>query len=214
MKEEVVDAANRVIEFLDEYPEVKEIVYKNLAESRRNDEQKSNSNTNRKRKKVKRSFVPYILATALITSGVFAVHDAAKNNGNITFPVDNEVKYETINEAPVEIQQAYVGDQYSEYLEAVDSNPNLENSNFVNEVHEFGKLVSEGADKSRINEVAQNISNSTSNDLIDETLPFTATSYSKSTVEEGNTYEPVGESTQFEDDEELIVKNGSLYRRR
>lgn len=214
MREEVIDAANQVIEFLDKYPEVKEIVYKNLAESRRNDEQKSNSNTNRKRKKVKRSFVPYILATALITSGVFAVHDAAKNNGNITFPVDNEVKYETINEAPVEIQQAYVEDQYAEYLEAVDSNANLENISFDKNVPEFRKLVSGGADKSKINEVANNINNSTLNDSIDDTLPFTSTSYSRSIVEDGSIYEPVNESTQFEDDEELIVKNGSLYRRR
>lgn len=204
--EEIKKVANQVFDYLNENPQIKDEVIKKLAESRRN--------TSHKRKKVQRSFVPCIIATALFTTGVFAVRDAVKNSGNITFPVDSEVKYDTISEAPVEIQQAYVGDQYAEYLEAVDSNANLENSSFVNSIHEFGKLVSEGADKSRIDEVATNISNSTQSDSIDDTLPFTATSYSRSIVEDGSTYEPINESTQFEDNEELVVKNGSLYRRR
>lgn len=163
-----------------------------------------------KRNKKFMKFLPYIIA------GTFAFGSAVgvigKDQVDKNTPPSYPVTYSRIEDAPIEIQKAYVDGQYlnltTESTTSDKFNYNEESKKYA----AFEKLInSENPNEKDITTMARDISNGTPGDNADTTYPFEFTEFSKSIVKDGDVYVPAG--NDIEDGEDLTSQDGMLYKK-
>ena len=136
-KEDVKDIhRDDIIKYLNDNPDVaKEIVEKFTPK-----EEAKENHQNR----IFRKFAPYVFVGMAILSSIGGVVGGAKfkekqiDNNTIQIPQSYESNYKSIEDAPIEIQIAYIEAQDDNYRDSLKNDSNLRNEEFENIISRYG----------------------------------------------------------------------------
>lgn len=204
-KKELEASKKELFTFLDKHPEIAEEIVERYTKK----EVKENNKRNAKLRK----FAPMIIGISVI-GGIITGSLAKKfeiNHDNIVIPTSYEKTYSTIDEAPIELVEAYVNHEMDLYADEIEKGNIKRNEDFENVFRDFQKNVSEG-NTNRAMEDAINLNNYTINDMIDSTMPFDRTVYSGGYINEhGEVVLPVTSLDNIENSE--LLYDGGLKKK-
>ena len=176
-------------------------------------------NTEIKRNKKLRKFFPLIVSASFIVGGITGVELKTFYDKYISpkvvFETDFEKTYDSIEEAPTSVKEAYVEEQYKKYLDRVSEDRSLKDERFEDTVHQFMKAISNTKDETEINDSSVSVSKVAGVDKMVDTEPFEYSEFSRSfTDEEGNVYVPVSKKEEIGDLDILKEQDGKLFKRK
>lgn len=197
---------DELVKLVSSHPEIEERV---IAEY--------NKKKSKKRKKVSIKVLPYIVAggLALGAIGGSLVQKKRDENTTISFNPTYEARYDSIEDAPLEVKKAYVEDQIDKYQAAVSEKPELADKTLDESIQNYeSSTYGENNLLTNYDDIFTSISNQTITDPVKETVPFGNSPYSRSFVgDDGYVYVPVDDGSQITEEDILKTNNGSLYKR-
>ena len=163
-----------------------------------------------RRNKTLKKLTPAIVGVSMIGGmviGGFAKKNEIKND-NLVISKSYEQEYNSINEAPISVVEAYVENEMDEYSKEVNNGNIKVNSDFQDTFREFQKNLNEGnIDKAMEN--ANTLNNMTINDMTEKTMPFEKTIYSGASVDEnGEVILPVTSLDEIDNNTDLTYDGG------
>ena len=168
------------------------------------------------RKPIYKRITPYLVLATMALSSIFTskIKDQQFEKETVAFSSEVEDIFSSVDQAPIPVMDSYVDATTMAYYESTDENKSLRNDKFEDAYRRFySELAKEEPDLYVLRESAKAVSNIAATDGINETLPFEATNFKGSIVKDGKAFIPVTDESQVKDGEELIVQNGTLYKK-
>ncbi len=204
----------RIEETIYEYAKKKPDFVKRFIEDFTPIKEKENNNQNRVFKK----FAPYAFIGMAILSSIGGAVGGAKlkekqiENNTIQISQSYESNYKSIEDAPLEIQIAYVEAQDDNYRDAINVDPNLRNEEFESIISRYA-AAKENNDLDQIAQCAELVSKIADEDTNDKIDSFLRSKFSRAYVDaNGNVFIKMENKNDFVENEEYIYKDGGFSK--
>lgn len=169
-----------------------------------------------KRKPLYKKFTPYVVLATMALSSIFTskIKEKQFEEDYVSFPSQVENIFESVDQAPIPVMEAYVYEQTKGYYKGCEEDERLKNEEFEKAYRRFySALDKDEVDLDELINSVKAIDSISRTDNIDETIPFENSVYSNSIVQNGEVLVPVRDESEVKDGEELTVHNGSLFKR-